>query len=372
MRFSVDCNVLTRACTNLADIAAMRTVIPILNNVKLEAAGGKLTITANNLDQSMAITVQANVEAEGATTVEYRRLQSIASIAAEGADIFFSDEREEGRAEIKTGKSRYKLLTLPAADYPVFEMPEQTLSVPLRGAELERLLSVWYAAADEEARPYLNGIYVHRTTDGLGAVATDGHRLALVEIDLPEGAEDIDRLGVILPNATVKILRRLVSDDRALFETDDRKVVVTFERAGMVISFVSKLIEGTYPDFGRTIPARQDGRTVSIATDPLITAVKRAMIAQDGKSSSVRLLLNEGRLSLSARSDAGIEAADTVDCDWAGEEFELFLNGRYLLASVNGLDAKEVELTVKRADYPVRMEIPGVQGRTDVIMTMRG
>lgn len=371
MRFSIDRASLVRACNHLSGIYVGRTVVPITNNALLQAEREQLVITANNYAQSMSITIPAKVEEQGATTVEYHKLKSIADVSPEGSELSLIDDSENGRAEIRAGRSRYKLFTLPACDFPIFEFPDTAGRIVFRGAELERLLSVAYAAIDDRTRPFLNGVYLHRRADGFGAVATDGHRLAFAEVPAPETMEDIDELGVIIPSPAVKMLQGLLSDDAVRLDADKNKIAATFDRGSVIIRFASKLVEGTYPDFGRLIPPRTD-RNFSIQTDPLGLAVKRAMIAKDDKTTAVALDLFDGGVTVSARNTTSGEAADEVGCSWEAGEFRIGFNGNYLLASLNGMAAKELEFHMPaNANNALRIEVPGDAGRVDVIMPMR-
>lgn len=371
MRFSVERENLVRATSHMSGIAAARGPVPILSNLLLEASSDRLTVTANNLDMTISVSVPAKVAEMGATTVEFHRLKSIAETASPGAEVTVSSTEEGGRAEIRAGRARHKLLTLPASDFPKFKAPDSPTRFTLRGAEMEKLLSVAYATpAEDKTRFYLEGVFLHRKEHGLAGVATDGHRLAFAEVPLPDDLDDVDVMSVIVPNEAVKILRGLASDDLAVFEVDREKIAVTFDRGGLSIRFASKLVEATYPDYGRVIPQLKAGRLL-VTTEAIALAVKRAMIAQDAKTSALKVTVAEGRVSFAARSDAGTEATDEVDCDWTGDAHEFGINGRYLLASIGGLGTKELQIAINRDGGPIRLETPGDEGRFDIIMPVR-
>lgn len=379
MRFSVDRANLVRACSHMSGIVLARNVIPILNNVLLEAKGDVLTVTGNNLNMTISVSVPAKVAEEGSTTVEYHKLKSVADTASEGAELSCEALADASQMTVKAGRSRHRLLTLPAIDFPRFEMPDSAARFSLRGAEFERLLSVGYAAPSEDkAHPYLECVYLHRSVGGLAAVATDGHRLAFAEVSAPEGADDLRRVipkqedghGVLVPSDAVKILRGLVSDDVAVIEVDESKIAVTWERGGLALRFASKLVDGTYPDYRRVIPGR-DGKCFTIAAEPLAAATKRAMIALDGSSAGIHVTLSDGKLELRSRNNMGGEASDEVDCDWGAGAFETSVNARYLLATLAGLGSKEVEIRMADPFIAFRFDVPGDDRRVDVVMPMR-
>lgn len=367
MRFSIDRANLVRACSHLAGVFAGRTTVPILNNVMIEVHDDKATFTGNNLSQSLSITVPAKVAKGGSTTVEYHRLKSIADASPEGSEIDL-DHDDAGNATVRAGRGRYKLFTLPPLDFPVFEFPENLTAFTLHGAEFERLLAPGYAVTEDDKRSYLCGIYMHRKEKEqvLACVATDTHRLSYVEIPLPDDAEDVDDVDLILPVAAIKILKSMVSDDPATIKTDGRKFAVSFERGGMKILFATKLVDGTYPEYQRIIPARSDVSFV-VRAEPMLRAIKRALIVQDERSASIDLSVSEGKVAISTKSKSGMEATDEVDCDWAGEPVEMRFNGRYLTDAISNMDEDEIEVVVYGPGMPVRIEVPGDEGRVDIL-----
>lgn len=371
MRFSIDRANLVRACSHLAGIYVGRSTIPIANNVMLEADGELLTVTANNYSQSMSITVPARIAKGGATTVEYHKLKSIADASAEGAEIDFSYDEEDRRATVRAGRGRYNLFTLPAIDFPVFAFPDNAASFTLHGAELERLLGTGYIAPEDKTRGYINGVHLHAKEETIAAVTTDGDRLSYAEIPMPEGSGDISDLAITLPNEAVKVLNGLLSDDSVRIDFDDNKLAVTIERGQVEIRFATKLVYGSYPDYERVIPPRSNHKFV-VSTEAMMLAVKRAMIVRDDSSSSIRLSMDEGKVTVSGKSHTGMEAADEVDCDWAYEEFQIFMNGNYLAAALKNLNASEVEIMLTAPDMPIRIEVPGDNGRRDIVAPMRG
>ena len=376
MRFSIERANLVRALSHLSGVYASRNTIAIANNVLIEAHDGKAVFTANNYSQSMSVTVAGTAEKGGAATIEYQKLKGIADTTPEGAQVTIEYDEEAEIATVRAGRGRYKLFSLPARDFPVFEFPENVTAFELYGAELETLLAVGHAAANDDQRHYLSGIYLHRDGKDLIAVATDTHRISLAETRFPDADEDAEvaaEIGVIVPLASVKILRGLVSDDIAALRTDGLKLAVTFERGGVTIRFATKLVEGTYPEYRRLIPAR--GKTsFTVTTERMLTAIKRATIIQNGGSSAVQISLTEGKVAVSARGDNGMEAVDEVDCDWAEGEETFTFNARYLVSALANMNVEEVEFV--KCDHGGRaviaIEIPGDASRREVIAQQGG
>ena len=202
MRLTIDKPGLAKALAHVASVVERRNTIPILSNVLVAAARNELKLTATDLDMELVETVPVRTKGEGATTVPAHMFYDIVRKLPEGADIELARDGEQGRLAITSGPAQFSLQTLPADDFPALSVDDLGHSFSLPASDLKRLIDkTRFAISTEETRYYLNGIYLHAAQSGgkavLRAVATDGHRLAQIELPLPAGAKDMP--GVIVP-----------------------------------------------------------------------------------------------------------------------------------------------------------------------------
>ena len=259
MKFTIDRGGLLKALTHVQSVVERRNTIPILANVLMRADDGVVELAATDMDISVIEKVSADVGQQGATTVSAHTLFDIVRKLEEGAQVELGGGTEEGQIALRSGRSTLKLATLASEDFPAMADDDMPHSFALGADALRRLIDrTRFAISTEETRYYLNGIYLH-AVDGetgkvLRAVATDGHRLALMEVPLPDGAEGMP--SVIVPRKTVNELRKLIdeSEDDVSIALSETKI--RFAVDGIVLT--SKLIDGTFPDYDRVIPDGND------------------------------------------------------------------------------------------------------------------
>lgn len=328
-----------------------RNTIPILGNVLITAENDHLMVTGTNLD----LEVRASAVTPGLGTIvpftmPSGLLHDAVSKFSDGADVKF--DGDEAHMNVSAGRSRFRLQVLPASDFPEMSAGEFTHHFTLAGSELANALSkVSFAISTEETRYYLNGIYLHRTDEHMALVATDGHRLALVKLAPPEGSDGMP--GVIVPRAAVGLLRHLVTGDGEIsVSLSDRKI--RFVTPGNVV-ITTKLIEGTYPDYERVIPARND-KSYTIERDALSAALGRVMTLSSDRGRAVKFTFTSEELQLETNNPDNGNAQDSVSAtDGAGEELEIGFNGRYCLDILEALDAKELIFDLEAAGSPCKI-----------------
>ncbi|HEU0017107.1 MAG TPA: DNA polymerase III subunit beta, partial [Methyloceanibacter sp.] len=259
MQFTIDKPSLTKALTHVASVVERRNTIPILSNVHLATRNNELKLTSTDLDMEIVETVPARAKGEGATTVPAHMFHDIVRKLPEGSDIEIARDGDQGRLTITCGQARFSLQTLPADDFPSLSVDDLGHAFTMPAIDLKRLIEkTRFAISTEETRYYLNGIYLHAAESGgkpvLRAVATDGHRLAQVQLPLPAGAKDMP--GVIVPRKTVAELAKLAEDGDGdvRIELSPSKIRVSTAR----VVLTSKLIDGTFPDYERVIPQGND------------------------------------------------------------------------------------------------------------------
>ena len=263
MKVTVERSELLRSLGHVHRVVERRNTIPILANVLLRADRSKLALKATDLDVEVTDTIAAEVGPAGSTTVPAHMFFDIVRKLPEGAQIVLESSGDRAALTIRAGRSRFTLQTLPESDFPDLAPGEMTHKFTLKAADLKRLIDkTQFAISTEETRYYLNGIYLHAAGTAkaptLRAVATDGHRLAQMELELPPGA--VGMPGIIVPRKTVTEVQRLMEDGDAEVAIELSAGKIRFTVGEAVLT--SKLIDGTFPDYGRVIPTNNDKELV--------------------------------------------------------------------------------------------------------------
>ncbi len=333
MKLTIERAALLKALAHVQSVVERRNTIPILSNALIEARDGTLRVTATDMDLAVVETVPASVGQPGATTVPAHTLYDVVRKLPEGAQIELGSGAEEGRVELRAGRSRLSLAALPSADFPVTTEGDTPTSFTLTAAELCTLIDrTQFAVSTEETRYYLNGIYLHAAEADEGgapvlrAVATDGHRLARVEIPLPEGAAGMP--GVIIPRKTVGELRKLIEDGEGEVAVALSETKIRFALGDVVLT--SKLIDGTFPDYRRVIPTANE-KKMEVECGEFAHAVDLVSTISTDKSRAVKLTIGKGSLMLSATSPDAGSATEELEVGYADDAIEIGFNSRYLL-----------------------------------------
>lgn len=319
------------------NVVSTRTTLPILSNALIQAEKDGLSLTATDLDVGVRCTVEAEVSKTGATTLPARKLFSILKeVPAPDIEI---EVDERNAASIRCGSSFYKIMGLPQEEFPPF--PESGGGKPLKMEQAvlrDMLRKTAYAVSNDETRYVLNGVYMSFKGDKLTVVATDGRRLALVEhdIEVAKGSE----VEFILPSKAVSELQRLLGDKGDVkLSVGENQIICQLD--GTIL--VSKLIEGTYPNFRQVIPTEAKER-VTLERELLLAALHRASILASEKSQSVKLSFSKSSLTISATTPEVGEAKETVFINYKGKELAIAFNPQYMMDPLRNLDADEVFL----------------------------
>src|SRR3712207_5492551 len=302
MRVTVERAALLKALGHVHRVVERRNTIPILSNVLLRADEGSLRLKATDLDIEVTETIPADITEAGSTTVPAYMIYDIVRKLPDGAQVSLEMSPDMGQMQIRSGRSRFMLQALPESDFPDLAAGDLPHRFTLPATDLKRLIEkTQFAISTEETRYYLNGIYFH-TLDVSGlpvlrAVATDGHRLARIEIAAPSGSEGMP--GVIIPRKAVAEIVKLVEDgsETITVELSSAKVRLTFD--GVVLT--SKLIDGSFPDYQRVIPAGNDKILVVERAD-FAKAVDRVSTISSERGRAVKLRSEERRVGKECRS----------------------------------------------------------------------
>jgi DNA polymerase-3 subunit beta len=371
MRFSIERAALLRALAQAQSVVERRNTIPILGNVLIEAEGATVSFRATDLDIEVVDRAPAMVERAGATTASAVMLHEIVRKLPDGALVAISADAASGRLAIQAGRSSFSLNTLPREDFPVMASSEYTTNFAAPAGVLRRLFDkAKFAISTEETRYYLNGIYMHiaRTEGGLAlrCVATDGHRLARVDAALPTGAEGM--AGVIVPRKTVAELRKLLDDDEATIAVSVSETKVRF--ATPAISLTSKVIDGTFPDYARVIPAGNTRRLEVDARD-FARAVDRVATVSPERSRAVKLSIAEDRVVLSVNAPDMGAAEEEIAVAYGDDPLEIGFNAKYLLEIADQIDRENAVLLFNGSGDPALIREGNDTSAVYVVMPMR-
>lgn len=364
---TIERQALQKALARLAGVVERRNTIPILANVLLRTEAGKLILSATDLDVAATTDAGAQADIHASTTVSAQTLADIVRRLPDG-DIKLEVQPDGQQMVIRSGRSRFTINILPAADFPEMSFPAATHRFTLPSSELANLIaSTSFAICDDEQRFYhLNGIYLHAIDGKLVAVATDGHRLSRAQRALPEGAAGMP--GIILPRKTADTFRKRLDDSESVtIELGEGKIRATF--GGTVVT--SKLIDGTFPDYVRVIPQGNDKKARLVRRDLEAAADRVASVTGErGRAVKLAFQTNLG-LTLTCRNAENGSAEETVDADWETEPFEIGFNARYLHDVCSVLPGEKVELALADPGSPALFSCEGHDDLLIVLMPMR-
>jgi DNA polymerase III subunit beta len=371
MKVTIERSALLRALGHVHRVVERRTTIPILANVLIEAKDGALFLKATDLDLEINEKAPADVGAPAATTLPAHTLYDIARKLPEGAQVSLETGASEGSLLLRSGRSRFTLQTLPESDFPDVTQGDFSHKFTLAPQELKRLIEkTQFAISNEETRYYLNGIFMHvAEVEGrqmLRAVATDGHRLARFELPAPDGS--VGMPGVIVPRKAVNEILKLIEDAQSDVDVELSQNKMRFSFGDTVLT--TKLIDGTFPDYGRVIPAGNDKR-LTVERDLFSKAVDRVSTISSERGRAVKLALSEGKLILSVTNPDQGSAVEEIEADYDGPPLDIGFNARYLLDIANQLDGDTALFRLADPGAPTLIQDRDGASALYVLMPMR-
>lgn len=371
MKLSIDRAALLRSLNHVQSAVERRNTIPILANVLLTAKDGALTLSTTDMDLEINETVAAKVSGPGAATAPALMLHDIVRKLPDTAEIELSVDEAATSMKVRAGRSNFRLGCLPVADFPELGSGEFQTSFALKATDLRAMIDrTKFAMSTEETRYYLNGIFVHANqtngVDVLRAVATDGHRLARFEMPLPDGAKSMP--GVIIPRKTILELRKLLEEaaDKINIAVSPNKIRFAFDH----IVLTSKLIDGSFPDYERVIPAGND-KVIEVDPKTFSSAIDRVSTISDGKSRAVKITLNGKTLTISANSPESGSATEDVEVHSEAPPIEIGFNARYLMDITDQVDGEACRIKLADAASPTIIEDAGDGSALYVLMPLR-
>jgi len=371
MKVTVERAELLKSLGHVHRVVERRNTIPILANVLIKAERGKLSMKATDLDLEVTDSIAAEVSPGGATTVPAHMFYEIVRKLPEGAQIVIEGSGDRAVLSIRAGRSRFTLQTLPESDFPDLAAGEMTHSFKLAAADLKRLIDkTQFAISTEETRYYLNGIYLHAADAAkvatLRAVATDGHRLAQVELPLPEGAAGMP--GIIVPRKTVGEVQRLIETGEGEVAIELSAGKIRFSIGDVVLT--SKLIDGTFPDYARVIPANND-KSLTVDKKDFEAAVDRVSTVSSERGRAVKLSITAGRLVLSVTNPDSGSATEELEVEYESDPLDIGFNSRYLLDIAAQIEGEVAVLKLADPGSPTLIQDKDAKGALYVLMPMR-
>tara|TARA_R110002072_G_scaffold116942_9_gene247667 strand:- start:13072 stop:14199 length:1128 start_codon:yes stop_codon:yes gene_type:complete len=374
MKATIERATLLRCLSHVQSVVERRNTIPILSNVLIEAGSdSSLKVMATDLDlQVVEHMAAASVDDPGAITVSAHLLFDIARKLPEGSQV--SLETAQNRMEVKAGRSRFKLPTLPRDDFPMIVEGDLPTSFALPAKVLAEMIDrTRFAISTEETRYYLNGIFLHVSDEDqpvLKAAATDGHRLARFTLPRPEGAEGMP--DVIVPRKAVAELRKLLEeamDSDVRIDLSASKIRFSFGGTGAVV-LTSKLIDGTFPDYSRVIPTGND-KLLRVDPRSFFQGVDRVATIATEKTRAVKMGLEKDKVTLTVTSPDNGTAAEELSAEYSSEPFEIGFNAGYLKDILSQIDSDTVELHLADAGAPTLIRKSEDAPALYVLMPMR-
>jgi DNA polymerase-3 subunit beta len=337
MKFSVTKEKLLECLQQVQNVVSTRTTLPILSNVLLQTNGSEVRLTTTDLDVGVRGSFEAQVEKEGATTLPARRLFNIIR-ELPSSEIQF-DVDGKNAASIRSGQSFFKILGLPEEEFPPLPKFDDSKVVTIRQKDLrDGLRKTSYAISTDETRYVLNGVLFSFKDNKLTLVATDGRRLAMVDIDLefPRSHEG----DIIVPTKAVTELHRLLTDEGDLrVSVGSGQIAFDLEKALLV----SKLIEGNYPNYRQVIPGEMKER-VTLERETFLNSLRRVSLLASDKSNSIKLNFSKNNIDITANTPEVGEAKESLAVAYKGREFSIAFNPEFLMAPLRNLTEDEIFL----------------------------
>ncbi len=348
MKFKINKEHFSIGLKQVSNVVSSKPQMPVLNNVLIKAENGKVLLTTTNLDLGIRCSITADVEEEGDITLPVKRLEKIVASTPEKEITIESSDGQTAR--IRSGRYEAPRFNgLKSEDFPPLPSFVDQHTFEFSALELSSMLrSVSYAQSNDENRYILNSVYFNFDAGKLTLVATDGRRLALISRDVP--MSDGDEGSIILPAKTVAELEKLLPQGKSVrISFNERQVAFDIaiaddsESKGLAgsIYLVSKIVEGSYPNYKQVIPKETD-RRIKIERELMSETVQRVSIITNEKQNSVKLKIGENSLEISAQSVEFGESREVIDVEYSGPEVQIGFNPEFLLSPLRNLTKDEI------------------------------
>lgn len=365
MKFTIQREALLKPLNQVIGVVERRQTLPVLSNLLVVADKEDISFTGTDLEVEMVARVKSTVVEDGEITLPARKLYDICRALPEEVEINVATDAN--RATLTAGRSRFTLATLPADEFPVIEDVEVADSVSLDQTALRELIDrTAFAMAHQDVRYYLNGLLVELAAKRVRTVATDGHRLAVCDLETEIKVEE--QRQIIVPRKGIMELQRLLDGESEQVKLELGKNHVRVRRDDSV--FTSKLIDGRFPDYQAVIPG-EEGHKVGLGRNAFREALQRAAILSSEKVRGVKLDLKSGSLTIVAHNPEQEEAVEELEVDYDGEPLAVGFNVQYLQEALGALEGEDVVMFLKDSNSSCLIREPKSERSRHVIMPLR-
>ena len=351
MKFIITREILLPGLQTVCSAVERRQTLPILSNLLLCIEKDLLSLTTTDMEVELMVEITQSFNEKGEITLPARKLLDICRTLPEGSELRFEikekeDDTKENKLHIRSGHSRFTLVTMPAREFPLTDMSKEVSRFYISQKKFRALLqNTQFAMAQQDVRYYLNGLLLEIEKNTLRAVATDGHRLALDETEIEEGPDLKEPRQIIIPRKGISELTRLLQDK------DERiEINISSNHVRMIIDklkFTSKLIDGRFPDYQRVMPSEEKGFIVIADREKLKQSLTRASILSNEKYRGIRINLKNSCLRADARNPEQEEAEEELEVVYTGDELEIGFNVAYLLDILGIIKTEKVRIKVQ-------------------------
>ena len=367
MKLETTREALLKALQLATGVVERRQTLPVLANLLVVAEAGVLTLTGTDLEVEIQVAVAGGVDIkqEGRATLPARKLMDIWRSLPDDAAVSIAVDGT--KSTVRSGRSRFTLATLPAADFPSVEGGDALVELTLQQPQLRRLIDqVGFSMAQQDVRYFLNGMLLEVDPDGVRTVATDGHRLAMCTLAQPGAGTSVTQ--AIVPRKGVAELGRLVADAEEPVQISIGKGHLRASQGEY--SLTTKLVDGKFPEYRKVVPANAD-QTLTGDRETLRHAFQRAAILSNEKYRGVRLQLESDQLTIQANNPEQEEAEEVVAVDYSGNQIEIGFNVSYLQDIMAAISTDAVRISLSDASSSALIEGDGAEDALYVVMPMR-
>ncbi len=370
MKFKILQSNFFRTLSHLQGIVDKKNSLPILANISIEAKNNQLTLSSTDMDISIIEKINCTVLEDGATTINSQILYDIVRKIDDNCEVEIISNNGK-LMTLRADGSRFSLACLPREDYPIIDQEFLGTNIKIDSGILHKLIEkTKFAISNEETRYFLNGLYFsvsdEKNQNNVTLVGTDGHRLAKFSHPIDENIEDIP--GVIIPKKTIYELSKLFSEKKENVEISISTNKIVFNISNIV--FISKLIDGSFPDYKRVIP-NSNSNILKINRNKLLAAVDRVSTIANEKSPVIKFKLLRNILNLNTINNESSTASEDLKIDYDGDEIEIGFNSKYIMDIINNLEDEEISINLKDSNSPITAYEKSNANLVYVLMPMR-
>jgi len=370
MKFQIAKSKIFKSLSHLHGIVDKKNSLPVLSNILIEAKNNFLTLSSTDMDISIVEKLNCNVLEDGATTINSQILYDIVRKLDDNSEVeLISNDAKI--LSLRASGSKFSLACLPKEDFPIIEQNNEGINIKINSKILYKLIDkTKFAISNEETRYFLNGLYFNITSENnktlITLVGTDGHRLSKFSHEIDQHVDQMT--GVIIPKKTINELSKLLSDlDKEI------EIIISSNKIIFLINelvFISKLIDGTFPDYKRVIPI-DNNNVIEIGREKLLSAVDRVSTIANDKSPVVKFKLLKNILNLNTINNDNSTATEDLSFNYEGDQFEIGFNSKYIMDIVNNLEDEMITLKFKNGSSPIIAQEKSNSNLIYVLMPMR-